>query len=549
MNQRIKYKPIITIKESKKAIILLAVLDGYSDPVIIKRLKGAAPDIYELLSRIENPHIPRIYEWEQQGEELVIAEEYVDGETLKTLLENGKLAEEQKLFLAQQLCEAVEVLHGCTPPVIHRDIKPSNILVSEDGVVRLIDFDASRQYKAEGNTSDTRILGTIEYAAPEQYGYMQTDVRSDIYSMGVVLNGLGFWGNPVATRLWKRVVDRCTNFDPGNRYSNVKKLAKDIYRVKVVQRHFGKLLCGLLCMMILLVGGIWLGVQKQQTMAEETGKKAEQSEINGAPASQRTPQPTNSVERAPSLTPQPTGSEEPTSTPQPASSEEPTPSPMPQPTSNGESAAWHTATDSNGKVVIQHVPWLEEEQEFLYYTSFFEMITGITEVAFRKQEELEIIVPEDAYYLKDSILHITGNYMRSLEAGEYEMCIKYDMTDAVISAGMSSYLRLYSYGENVGESACRLAGNYLDYWYGAHEKLHMVLLPNTTAKISGLYLNDEMVPENQYQILYDGCAIELSEKLLRPCKTQAELVLWVMFSDGTRESLVVANPYMRHYME
>ena len=109
-----------------------------------------------------------------------------------------------------QLCEALEVLHGCNPSLIHRDIKPSNVLVNEEGILKIIDFDASRQYRKTKNTSDTRLLGTIEYAAPAQFGYAQTDFRSDIYSAGVVFSEIVIDEKSAFAKEWKRLVDKCT---------------------------------------------------------------------------------------------------------------------------------------------------------------------------------------------------------------------------------------------------------------------------------------------------------------------------------------------------
>ena len=175
-----KYQTIVTIKESEKATVELAAIELFVGPVIVKRLKGGNPEIYRLLSIQSNPHIPQIYAVEEQEKELLVAEEYVDGESLSEHLQKNLLSDEQKLNYALQLCEAVGFLHALNPSVIHRDIKPSNILINGKGKSKLIDFDASRHYKEAPSSSDTRLLGTVEYAPPEQFGYSQTDVRSDI---------------------------------------------------------------------------------------------------------------------------------------------------------------------------------------------------------------------------------------------------------------------------------------------------------------------------------------------------------------------------------
>lgn len=224
------YKTIQIIKKSERAEILFASVEGLEQPVVVKRLTEGNPEIYRAVAALENSHIPRIYAIEEQETELCVVEEYIDGKSLSTYLEEEPLTDVQKLELMVQLCDAVEVLHGCIPPVIHRDIKPSNILINTDGVLKLIDFDASRQYKGEGNRSDTRLLGTIEYAAPEQFGYAQTDFRSDIYSLGVVFSELKIEKGAAFARIWKCIVDKCTSFDPENRYKNVPELKRDLLK-------------------------------------------------------------------------------------------------------------------------------------------------------------------------------------------------------------------------------------------------------------------------------------------------------------------------------
>ncbi len=225
-----KYITIQVIKKSERSEVVFAAMDEMDVPVVVKRLQGANPEIYRSISKLRNSHIPRIYCVEEKEDELLVAEEYIDGRTLDVYLAEETLTDIKKLELMVQLCEALEVLHQCNPPVIHRDIKPSNILITTDGILKIIDFDASRQYKTEKNTSDTRLLGTVEYAAPEQFGYAQTDVRSDIYSAGVVFNEIETEKESSYARGLKRLIDKCTSFDPENRYRDVTELKRDLLK-------------------------------------------------------------------------------------------------------------------------------------------------------------------------------------------------------------------------------------------------------------------------------------------------------------------------------
>ena len=120
-------------------------------------------------------------------------EEYVDGPSLGA----ADLPERRFLQITRELCTVLAFLHG--KGIIHRDIKPSNILLARDGHIRLIDFDAARMPR-DNLEQDTKLLGTRGYASPEQYGFAQTDERSDIYSLGVTLGQL-LEGRPYRARI------------------------------------------------------------------------------------------------------------------------------------------------------------------------------------------------------------------------------------------------------------------------------------------------------------------------------------------------------------
>ena len=133
-----KYSTIQVIKRTERSEVVFAAVDELDVPVVIKRLQDANVEIYRSIAKLQNPHIPRIYCVEEQGKELCIAEEYINGRTLDVYFAEETLTDLQKLELMVQLCEALEVLHGCNPPMIHRDIKPSNLLVNEEGILKLI---------------------------------------------------------------------------------------------------------------------------------------------------------------------------------------------------------------------------------------------------------------------------------------------------------------------------------------------------------------------------------------------------------------------------
>ncbi|MGN0413916.1 MAG: protein kinase [Agathobacter sp.] len=162
-----------------------------------------------------------------------ILREYIEGVPLNEFVMENYMTEEIILDIAIELAELMKSFHSLQPPVIHRDIKPENIIVKEDGSLALIDFGISRVYKENG-TSDTVFCGTEDFAPPEQYGFMQTDIRSDIYSFGVVLSWLITGkAKPMKKPLTKleRVATKCCAFSPNRRYKNDGALLKDLHRL------------------------------------------------------------------------------------------------------------------------------------------------------------------------------------------------------------------------------------------------------------------------------------------------------------------------------
>lgn len=134
--------------------------------------------------------------------------------------------EETRLIL-RQLCHALWVLHS--KGAVHRDVKPENIILRGSDAV-LIDFDAARIHK-ETEDGDTVVLGTAGFAAPEQYGLSQSDARSDIYALGILLNVMLTGEHPsrkLAEGRWGRIVTRCTQVNPAKRYQSVLRLLDEL---------------------------------------------------------------------------------------------------------------------------------------------------------------------------------------------------------------------------------------------------------------------------------------------------------------------------------
>lgn len=183
----------------------------------------------DALNHAEEAGIPKLYDYAEDERYVYLLREYVEGRNLEELVaERGTLPALATARIGIQLCDVLTRLHRRN--IIHRDVKPQNVIITPDGNVYLIDFDISRKYTA-GEGSDTEYLGTRGVAPPEQFGYGQTDARTDLYSLGVVLLYLSTGSYdlraiPRLPRALARVVRRCTYFAPEQRYHSAAQVRK-----------------------------------------------------------------------------------------------------------------------------------------------------------------------------------------------------------------------------------------------------------------------------------------------------------------------------------
>lgn len=185
--------------------------------------------VYERLRQLDSNWFPHIFEIVEEDGKLIVIEEYISGQTLdKYMNQSQMLTMAQTLSVMMDVCQALKLLHEQTPSIIHRDIKPSNIILSVDGIWKVIDFNTARYYDASVQR-DTTFLGTLEYAAPEQFGDIQTDVRTDIYALGAMMNYLLTGKNHkkyVYEGAAGKIIEKCTRFDPNLRYQSVGELVQ-----------------------------------------------------------------------------------------------------------------------------------------------------------------------------------------------------------------------------------------------------------------------------------------------------------------------------------
>ena len=232
------------LHQSDKSTVALVIDTETGKKVVRKELSGRHL-IYSKLQTIYHPYLPNILSVRLENGKTIVTEEYIEGASLGriSLSERGLT----RAFL--ELCQVLEFLHG--HGILHRDIKPDNILLAPDGHIRLIDFDAAREPKAN-EAQDTRLLGTRGYAPPEQFGFAQTDARADLYALGATFRQLL---GPVARKgRWRHILRRCTALDPKDRYASAGQIRRAVYRGRVF-RWAVRPVCAVLLALLLFVSG------------------------------------------------------------------------------------------------------------------------------------------------------------------------------------------------------------------------------------------------------------------------------------------------------
>lgn len=179
------YRVEQVLARGEDGITELVTIDG-AGPFVRKKIRQelARRNVWSALTECSSPRLPRVEATYELPEHFVVVYDFVPGRTLSKVIEtDGPLTPESTVSLGIELCEAAEELHR--HGIVHRDISPNNIVAAADGA-HLIDLGIARM-RVEGASKDTTSLGTWGFASPEQYGFAQTDARSDVYSIGRVL--------------------------------------------------------------------------------------------------------------------------------------------------------------------------------------------------------------------------------------------------------------------------------------------------------------------------------------------------------------------------
>ncbi len=222
-----------------------------------------------ILKALRHDGIPEFCGEYQDDRMICVVRQYVEGMPLDRYMAYSAASKEKIIELCAGLLDILTYLHSLEKPVIHRDLKPQNIIVKPGGGLALIDFDIAREYR-EASDTDTRFLGTRPYAPPEQYGFSQTDCRTDLYAFGVLLRWMltGETDARLAKAGDKRldaVIRRCTAFSPEDRFASAAKvklalLNIDGRRRRAAARAFAVFATVLICLCAGFAAGRYTGL-------------------------------------------------------------------------------------------------------------------------------------------------------------------------------------------------------------------------------------------------------------------------------------------------
>lgn len=217
------YSPVSVLSD-KNDCKVLRLRNKELEKDLILRSFSTAMVAYEELYCIKCEHLPLIYDVVNLEDGQIVLEEFIEGVTIAEVMEVGRYRYLGTRKVLRAVCHALAILHERN--LVHRDVKPENIIIDKNGRVVLIDFNAARKITAA--IKDTVIIGTVGYASPEQLGVTQSDARTDIYAVGVLLNVMITGKHPsekIAKGKAGRIVRKCTSVNPDERYQTAEKLA------------------------------------------------------------------------------------------------------------------------------------------------------------------------------------------------------------------------------------------------------------------------------------------------------------------------------------
>ena len=200
-------------------------------------------EIMEKMADRKLSGIPKTYRIFEENGEVYLVREYIEGMSLaQMVLQKGGISEAEICRISRKICQTAEQFQNPDEPMIHRDIKPENIVVTPGGEVVFIDFGTMRSYKKDGS-HDTFVVGTRGTAAPEQYGYTQTDQRTDVYAIGQTMlymvsesYEMNQLSECAVSRRMKKIIEKACSFEPDKRYGDAAQLRRAVEKCQANNR-------------------------------------------------------------------------------------------------------------------------------------------------------------------------------------------------------------------------------------------------------------------------------------------------------------------------
>lgn len=300
-----KYKILSEIGHGGMSVVYMAINEKANKTWAVKEVRkdgkmdfntvrqGLMAEI-ETLKKLKHPNLPSIVDVIEDEDSFIIVMDYIEGRSLdKIIEENGAQPEAFVVEWAKQLCDVLGYLHSRTPPIIYRDMKPANVMLKPDGNIMVIDFGTAKNYEID--LGETTGIGTIGYAAPEQYigsGLGRTDARTDIYCLGITLYHLLTnvdpcknlisdksirAVNPALSHGLDAIIKKCTEHQPGDRYQTCAELMYDLENYEVLEplykkkqkRKLGTFFLTIIMTIVMVIGGFVLNLTATQ-MATDT---------------------------------------------------------------------------------------------------------------------------------------------------------------------------------------------------------------------------------------------------------------------------------------
>ena len=300
-----KYKILSEIGHGGMSVVYMAINEKANKTWAVKEVRkdgkmdfntvrqGLMAEI-ETLKKLKHPNLPSIVDVIEDEDSFIIVMDYIEGRSLdKIIEENGAQPESFVVEWAKQLCDVFGYLHSRTPAIIYRDMKPANVMLKPDGNIMVIDFGTAKNYEID--LGETTGIGTIGYAAPEQYigsGLGRTDARTDIYCLGITLYHLLTnvdpcknlisdksirAVNPALSHGLDAIIKKCTEHQPDDRYQTCAELMYDLENYEILEplykrkqkRKLGTFLITILLSILLAIGGFVLNLTASQ-MATDT---------------------------------------------------------------------------------------------------------------------------------------------------------------------------------------------------------------------------------------------------------------------------------------